>query len=450
MRREQVEPAFLDVPGLPHDPWSRRAYHRLTTVRSTSIVAPISQTEAPLYLGRLTPYYANGAVALPKRVHANVFDTISGQGKRSQELQPELRKLCVNVFQAPSGRVLYALTFDTTVLNERLVALLEDCYYESIKVTLHGGQVRTIGELVDEEIQKVFPVSEWNTEPDLHQILFLSPVLSGLATAEDQRINIREDFLRSLVYRVHVPQREGFTAVQFPPELNRGLTAVAAVGSFVSVLCGHQDYVENCAILSAAAIVSATTELRSIQESILDSFAVVRDKLGTLSRPQRSQMLGSISGQLARHEMNLSQHVESVADIGIWIPSLRVEDYHRTLVSSVRLMDRSQIVGNSIHRLTSITSARTQVLLAEEQQLQDHRRRSWALVVGLLTTVAIPASFILAFFGISAPEVDQNRSIFDLHRYAGVYLFAFGMVGLSVLVVALFWVLGHPSRRRKP
>jgi hypothetical protein len=450
VRREQVEPEFLDTPGLPHDPWSRRPYHRLTTVRSTSIVAPVSQVTAPLYLGRLTPYYANGAVALPKRVHAKVVETVSCEGKRSRELQPEILKICLNLFQAPSGRVLYALTVDTTTPNDRLVALLEDCYYESIKVALASGDVLTIAELMDAEIQKVFSVPEWKAEPDLHQLLFLSPVLSGLATADDQSVEIHEEFLRSLVYRVHVPQRADFTAVRFPPELNRGLTAVGAVGSFVSVLSGHQDYVENCAVLSAAAAVSATTELRGIQESILDSFALVRDKLGTLSRTQRSHMLGNISGQLARHEMNLSQYVESAADVGIWIPSLRVEDYHRTLVSSIRLMERSQLVGNSIHRLTSITSARTQVLLAEEQQLQEHRRRSWALVVGLLTTVAIPTSFILAFFGISAPEVDQNRSIFDFHKYAGVYLFAFGMVGLSVVVVLLFWLIGHPSRRRKP
>jgi hypothetical protein len=410
----------------------------------------MSQTKDPLYLGRLTPYYSMGAVALPTRVHARSVETISCLGKRSQELRPNLKKLCVNVFQVPSGRVLYALTVDATMPNEGIVALLEDCYYESIKLTLSDGQVLTVGELVDQEIQRLFPVTEWESEPDLHQILFLSPVLAGLATADDQSVEIHEEFLRSLVYRVHVPQREGFTAIQFPQELNRGLTAVAAVGSFVSVLSGHQDYVENCATLSATAVVSATTELRRIQESILGSFTLVRDKLGTLTRSQRSQLLGDISGQLARHEMNLSQHVESAADIGIWIPSLRVEDYHRSLVSSVRLMERSQIVGNSIHRLTSITAARTQVLLAEEQQLQEHRRRSWALVVGLLTTVAIPTSFILAFFGISAPEVDQGASMFDMHRYAGVYLFAFGMVGLSIIGVALFWLLWHPSRRRKP
>lgn len=448
MKREPVEPAFLDMPGLLHDPYARRPYHRLTTVRSTSLVAPMSQSKVPMYLGRLTPYYSIGAVALPTRVRVRSIDTVSCHGKRSQELQSNLIKFSINIFQAPSGRIIYGVTLDAAVSNHDLVALLEDCYYESIKLTLSDGRVMTLRDSIDEEIKNLYPAQEWEPEPDLHQVLLLSPMLTGQTTA-DQVVEIQEGFLRSIVYRVHVPQREGFTSIQFPPELNRSLTTIAAVGSFVSVLCGHQDYVENSVVLSATSIVSATTELRSIQESLLDGFSLVRDKLGTLSRTQQRQTLGDISGQLAKHEMNLSQHVESVADIGLWIPSLRVEDYHRTLVSSVRLMERSEIIGKSIQRLTSIAAAKTQVLLAEEQQLQEHRRRSWALVVGLLTTLAIPTSFILAFFGISSPEVDAKTSIFDLHRYVGVYLFAFGMVGLSATIVTLFWLLGHPSRRRK-
>ncbi len=334
MKREQVEPAFLDVPGLPHDPYARRPYHRLTTVRSTSLVAPVSQSNEPMYLGRLTPYYSTGAVALPTRVRARSIDTVSCHGKRSQELQSNLNKFSINIFQVPSGRVLYGVTLDATVSSRDLVALLEDCYYESIKLTLSNGRILTLHDLINEEIKKLYPAVEWESEPDLHQVLFLSPILTGLITT-DQRVEIQEEFLRSLVYRVHVPQRDGFTSIKFPQELNRSLNAIAAVGSFVSVLCGHQDYVENSVILSATSIVSATTELRSIQESILGSFALVRDKLGTLSRPQRRQMLGDISVQLARHEMNLSQHVESVADIGLWIPSLRVEDYCTTGPSSL-------------------------------------------------------------------------------------------------------------------
>jgi hypothetical protein len=33
--------------------------------------------------------------------------------------------------------------------------------------------------------------------------------------------------------------------------------------------------------------------------------------------------------------MSLSQHVESASDIGLGIPSLRVEDYHRTANASI-------------------------------------------------------------------------------------------------------------------
>jgi hypothetical protein len=124
-----------------------------------------------------------------------------------------------------------------------------------------------------------------------------------------------------------------------------------------------------------------------------------------------------------------------------------VEDYHRTLVASVRLVERANLIANSLQRLTALVAARAQVLLSEEQQLQEHRRRSWALIVALLTTVAIPVSLILGFFGVSASQVDPNASIFDLHRYLDVYLFAFGMIGVSGLAVTIFWFVGHPQRR---
>jgi hypothetical protein len=329
------------------------------------------------------------------------------------------------------------------------VALLEDCYYESYELTMEDGRMMTLVDYIRSKVQAVSKGQEWQPAPDLHQLLFLCPDSGGIRD-DLGGVELKDEFLRSLIYRVYAPLRSGFTSIQFPPELNRGTLAIAALGPFVSVLSGHQDYVENTSLLSAVMIMSATTEIRRIQTSVLDSFAAIRERLGTMNRVERQQLLGQISSRLAQHEMDLSQYVESANDIGLWVPSLRVEDYHRTLVTSTRLPERVAVIGNSIQRLTSITSARTQALLAEEQQLQEHRRRSWALIVGLLSTVAIPLSFVLAFFGVSSKDVTADSSIFDWNRYLGVYLFAFGMVGLAAMGVTLFWFVGHPSRRRLP
>src|ERR1039457_4827413 len=134
--------------------------------------------------------------------------------------------------------------------------------------------------------------------------------------------------LLALVYRVYDPMREGFTSVQFPCELNRGWDAIGAVGSFVSVLCGHQDYIENAAVLSAALTVAALSDLRETQDAVLESMRLIREDTDSQDRERRRIVLGNLSERLAVLQMDLSQHVESVADIGLWGPFLRGAGYH--------------------------------------------------------------------------------------------------------------------------
>jgi hypothetical protein len=47
---------------------------------------------------------------------------------------------------------------------------------------------------------------------------------------------------------------------------------------------------------------------------------------------------------------------------------------------------------------------------------------------------------------VNAPQEDPNVSMFSMHRYLAVYVFAFGMVGLAGLIVIFFWYLAHPLR----
>jgi hypothetical protein len=55
------------------------------------------------------------------------------------------------------------------------------------------------------------------------------------------------------------------------------------------------------------------------------------------------------------------------------------------------------------------------------------------MTIGLVTLVLAPLGIVLAFFGMSAREVDPEASIFDLNRYWPLYL---GLV-LGVLILAL-------------
>lgn len=212
MTRRVAEPEFRDSSNAPHDPYVQREYHRLTTLRSTSLIAPASEVRAPLYLGRLLPYYSIGAVALPTRLTSSVLEVAALEGKRCLDLTDQLRKLSINLFQVPSGRVLYAVTIDVVASAEDLVPILEDFYYESVEVTLSDRETATIRDLVDQEMGAVFPSLPWSSETDLHQVLFPSPQLSGLSAPEGGLI-IRKELLRSLVYRVRSSQRDGFTSI---------------------------------------------------------------------------------------------------------------------------------------------------------------------------------------------------------------------------------------------
>jgi predicted histidine transporter YuiF (NhaC family) len=46
------------------------------------------------------------------------------------------------------------------------------------------------------------------------------------------------------------------------------------------------------------------------------------------------------------------------------------------------------------------------------------------LTLGILSFFLAPAGLILAFFGINATQIDQNDTMFDMHRYWLIYLFA--------------------------
>jgi hypothetical protein len=86
---------------------------------------------------------------LPSRVAVAQVPTTSCAGQRSQELQAGLNRFSINVFQAPNGRILYAVTLDAAIQNDALVAFLEDGYYESFALQLAESTTTTAVEQVD-------------------------------------------------------------------------------------------------------------------------------------------------------------------------------------------------------------------------------------------------------------------------------------------------------------
>ena len=47
-----------------------------------------------------------------------------------------------------------------------------------------------------------------------------------------------------MIYRIDLPYRQEFSAIRYPAELNRRPGWLTAVGPYVSVVCGHQGYID--------------------------------------------------------------------------------------------------------------------------------------------------------------------------------------------------------------
>ena len=132
-------------------------------------------------------------------------------------------------------------------------------------------------------------------------------------------------------------------------------------------------------------------------------------------------MLERIADQLGDLELELSYSVEASADLGLLVPSLRAESFHNALYESMGLAGKAATAGRMLERLGAAISAELTAIESIERRADENRRVRYAVAVGFVSAVAIPASLILAFLGINASQVSPDRSMFS-HHYLGMYL----------------------------
>jgi hypothetical protein len=156
------------------------------------------------------------------------------------------------LFATPSGQVVAALSPDVASPLLEVIDLLEDSYYQQL--TLAGADLTAAAAALAREQDVLVTTEEFLAER--HQIVFTRAL-------DDEQ---PEDIVQRLVYRADLPLRAEFSAITYPSELNRRPTSLAAVGPYVSVLSGQQDYIENAAFVSAAQAVASAARLREIRD----------------------------------------------------------------------------------------------------------------------------------------------------------------------------------------
>lgn len=267
--------------------------------------------------------------------------------------------------------------------------------------------------------------------PERHQLVFAH-------ASEDEMPS--DDVVQRLIYRANLPARNGNgnSAICRPAEMNRRPTTSGALGPYVSVIVGMQDYVENAALLTAVQVVSSSARLRQIRQQAYAGVAALRASARENTRMHdRRLALEDIANSLRSLELDLSFSVEAVGDLGMLVPALRVESYHQALIDSMSLTARAATTGRMLERLANAIDAELTSVESVEARTDDARRTRMAVSVTFVTTTAGTVGLLFAFLGINARQVDPDRSMFDAH-YLPIYL------GVAVVVlsgVALFGVL---------
>jgi hypothetical protein len=449
------------VPGTSSEPRHRPA-RRTTpavrrpapgTIRITSIYATpwhlpgaAGNGELPghLQLWRFEQYYRLSADQLPAVLHQEPVDTSTLRFARWQHATA-LTGARAWLFALPSGQVVTALSLDMRCALIEVIDLLEDYYFADV----HVGET-TITEYARAIATQLGVVTTAGDEflPERHEIVFdESPAADGTDG---------EDLIQRLIYRADQPYRREYSAIRYPAELNRRPGWLAAVGPYVSVVCGHPEFITNSIFVSAVQAVAAAAQLRAIRQAAHADVRQFRSSEATDgSTAARRRTLERIADQLGDLELELSYSVEATADLGLLVPSLRAESFHNALYESMGLADRAATAGRMLQRLAAAISAELTAIESAERRADDNRRLRYGVAIGFVSAVAVPTGLIFAFLSTSTSQVNRAWSMFS-HHYLAMYLAVIaimvigGLLGVGLYIQQRRDTRQHRSPTERP
>lgn len=407
-----------------------------------------------LQLGRLDEFYSLFQEQLPRVLDRIPHDpdtvsflSVGGDSVvRSRMAGLTVTRAEVWLFALPSDQVVAALDIDflSPPLGEDAswtINVLENGAYGQIEIDGKGIE----GHIAD--LARSVGAKEIDTNallpPERHQIVFASDIGGGAAKIEET--------IALILYRSDPPYRPQFMEVRRPSGLNAE-QAIGAVTPYVSLLSGHPEYVENSVFLTVVQAVGTSARFRQIWHK---AHGRVRDFRSNGQEAnvgvQRKAAMEFLADELGNLELDLSFSVEASADLGLLIPLLRIESFHKDLYEVMELRERANTVSRMFTRLdASIRSELTAIEIREQQENEERRLRRGA-AVSVLSFVAVPLGFLLAFFGINADQVNGDWSIFDLGHYLTVYVAATALAVTPFIAFLILngraWVISHREKQ---
>ncbi|WP_157105752.1 hypothetical protein [Corynebacterium phocae] len=254
------------------------------------------------------------------------------------------------------------------------------------------------------------------------------------------------DFQQRIIYRANLDASPEFINLIYPPELNRRENTGAALGPLVALLWGHQDYVENIALLSAIMAVGAESGLRRTHVRAL---ALLKDvdsflpKYRSLSA-DRHRLLRYLS-EIVELENLLILSADAGVNLFTVIPSLRPADFHRALYGVLEIQSDRDRAARILSRVNSMVSARADQIRAMEESEKSSRNRRWVISVSAASTIAIPFSIIFGYFSLEGSQPDPDHFFINVLFYWKFYLTL--LLG-TIIIFALHGLFYHLDRRR--
>ncbi|HUB99899.1 MAG TPA: hypothetical protein VMS11_08760 [Solirubrobacterales bacterium] len=430
-----------------------RPGHRLTTLYSLKIdnrsIAALdlgsladANLASHLRFGRLAVHYQGAGDQFPVVLVSEEVKLPCDGPRNAGSMQ--IRRSRLWLFKTPQGGLVAGQTLDFSGPLADSIPLLEDAYYGEI-TTGSGSLLGALGLSAGPDLAPHLEAAQLGTHS--HQLLFVPDSCEDLVASDGHSSRqVDHDLVRRLIYRYDAPYRPDSGLIVFPPETNRRIRALAACGPYFSVLASQQDYLENCALVTAVQLVGcanllattraeafeALTDLRSLQAEV--------DAAKQIEHRQVRRRLARLSERVGRLELDLSFGVEAYQEIAALVPSLRVSDLHRQLFDSAAIPEQSRSIDQMLRRLGRAVAAESASEIATERSRDERRRLAWGVAIGFASFVAIPLTLIFGFFALATTDVSRESSLFDLGRYKWFYAVVAGVMVITLcLSLAAWW-----------
>lgn len=256
---------------------------------------------------------------------------------------------------------------------------------------------------------------------NVHQCVFMGGRVARRILRGNRRSRTASPEVVTVVFRGTIAAKRGTGLdIRRPATLNNPGQTLVAHGRGVSLVIGWTEAVENAFIAAAAGLVNAAGVVHRVRRESLEALEA-NESAAFASVPELRDLITGLSAQLNEMQLDLSFGIEAYADTTL-IPEMLIESYHSSLRSVAGLAESLRNTSRIVDRVAAAIESRRVLLDAATADFTERRARIFGSAVAVGSLLALPAAILLAYFGVNSTDVDDHRSIFDLHRYGVVYL----------------------------